>query len=340
MRKFLLLGLISLISFSFVGCNKREIDDNSLDSSTNLEENSIFSSNTASTIEKNNFSLVEKSSISSLFYFKDTTLFFPNWDDNNKISLVSTPDKNIKLNNSNIGDFFDYSTNSMSLFQNSIFFANGNDGHTLYKLNLTTKSAVKINNRKIRDITTDSIRLYYIDYATNELFLYDPIDNISTKLISNKVGKFIVNGNNVIYQNASDNYKLYRASIDGNINEKLTNYSVDSFTVLDNTLFFINSSDNNNLYTLSPTDLSARRIGQLNGTSIMNCNGNLLFIDQNDSNKLKSITLDLKENKFSLKTLINDPINDFYYSEKGIFYRKGIDVNSIYYFLPISKPNN
>lgn len=334
MRKIFILLLISSSTFFLMSCSKDKADE-----STSLPSNEVIVSE--SPIEDDGqkvFLLSETSVLPSPFLIKDSILFFPNWDDNDKIASVAFPEKNFRFTNKDVGEFFPYSTNSMTLFQNQIFFANGNDNFKFYKLNLTDKSVSFINNHSVRDICNDNINVYYVDYKTNELFSYDTLNNTSLKLTNNKVGKILINGKNIIYQNADDKFKLYRVSTDGIINEKLTDYSVDSFTEYDKSIYFINTSDNNHLYSLNPSDLSTRRVvAIIEGKDLTTINKTLIYIDIKDSNKLKSISLDLEKNTFSTKTLLNDSINNYYISEKGIFYRKSIDINSAYYFLEIKK---
>ncbi|OPX47130.1 DUF5050 domain-containing protein [Clostridium thermobutyricum] len=336
MRKLFILSLFALMSISLFGCNKDNSDEKNITSSLNSTDTIDYSKEKKEISDKKNnknFSLTENSVTPSPFILNDSILYFPNWDNNNKISLINFSDKNFKITNKSVGEFFEYSTNSMTLLHNEIFFANGNDNYNFSKINLANKQVTKINNKSVRDICNDNVRIYYVDYKTNELFTYDPIDNISNKITSNKIGKFIVNGNNILYQNSDDKYKLYRVTIDGSLNEKLLDYSVESFAVYDDKLYFINSSDNNYLYYLDPETMDTRRVTIISARNISVYKNKLVFIDINDFNKLKSINIDLNKNKFNTSTIINDSINDFYISEKGIFYRKGIDVNSSWYLV-------
>ncbi|MGL4875078.1 MAG: DUF5050 domain-containing protein [Clostridium sp.] len=331
MRRFFILLLISTSTFSLVSCDKdtKKESEVSVSSDTNISDPII-----EDTTQKN-FLLSDSSISPSPFLIKDSVLFFPNWDDNNKIASISFPEKSLKFTNKDVGEFFPYSTNSMVLFQNQIFFANGNDNFKFYKLNLTNKSVSSINHHSTRDLCTDNINIYYVDYKTNELFSYDALENSSTKLTTNKVGKILINGKNILYQNLDDNSRLYRVSTDGVLNEKLTDYSVDSFTSYEKNIYFINSSDNNHLYSLNPSTLDTTRVAIIEGKDLTALDKFLFYIDIKDGNKLKTITLDLKENTFSTKILLDDSINNYYLSDKGIFYRKSIDVNSAYYYLEI-----
>lgn len=103
-----------------------------------------------------------------------------------------------------------------------------------------------------------------------------------------------------MYQNLSDNSKLYSIKTDGSNRQKLTDYTANSFIVFDGQLLFFNSSDNNNLYLLDPSTLSCKRISIMNGFQLKIIDKSIYFINGSDSNNLYSLSVDLKNSTATL----------------------------------------
>ena len=149
--------------------------------------------------------------------------------------------------------------------------------------------------------------------------------------MSDSVGSFIVNGDFIIYQNLSDNAKLYSIKTDGTSRQKLTDYTANSFVVFDGQLLFFNSSDNNNLYSIDPSTLNCKRLYIMNGFQLKIINKSLYFINGDDSNNLYSLSVDLKNSTVTYKPEISEGINEYYLTSAGIFYNPSINVNNIYF---------
>ena len=148
---------------------------------------------------------------------------------------------------------------------------------------------------------------------------------------ADSVGSFIVSGDFIIYQNLSDNSKLYSIKTDGTNKQKLTDYTANSFVVFDGQLLFFNSSDNNNLYSIDPSTLKCKRLYIMNGFQLKIINKSLYFINGDDSNNLYSLSVDLAKSTATYKSEISEGINEYYLTAAGIFYNPSINVNNIYF---------
>jgi outer membrane protein assembly factor BamB len=154
---------------------------------------------------------------------------------------------------------------------------------------------------------------------------------------SDSVGSFIASGDYIIYQNLSDNGKLYSIKTDGTNRQKLidptcpTDFTATSFVVLDGQLLFFDSSDNNNLYTFDPSTSKYTRLCIMNGSQLKIINKSLYFINGDDSNNLYSLSVDFNASAATYKPEISQGINEYYLTSAGIFYSPSINVNNIYF---------
>ena len=160
---------------------------------------------------------------------------------------------------------------------------------------------------------------------------------VTSQLITtDTVGKYLLNGDFILYQNISDNSTLYSIKKDGTQRKKLTDYSVDSFAPFENQLLIINSSDNNNLYVLDPSTDESKRLALMNGENLKVYNNKLYFINLNKSNALYTLTVNLQKSEVSASSILAEGINDYYPTDAGIFVEKRINVNNTY-IIPLSK---
>lgn len=277
---------------------------------------------------------------SSPFAINETSLVFPNWDDNNNISIINDPYPKTLIKTKDVVDYFNYSTDTLALINNVVFFANGSDGNHLSAINLEDKIIKNINDHNVHDIIPSGDTLFYLsilpDHKTqNRLYSFNTVTNDNQLIITDTVGKYLINGDFIIYQNISDNSTLYSIRKDGSQKKKLTEYSVDSFAPFENKLLILNSSDNNNLYVLDPLTDESKRLALMNGENLKVYNNKLYFINLTDSNFLYTLTANLENSEVDFTLILAEGINNYYPTDAGIFLEKRINTNNTY-ILPLT----
>ncbi|WP_238859114.1 hypothetical protein [Clostridium sp. YIM B02569] len=95
-----------------------------------------------------------------------------------------------------------------------------------------------------------------------------------------------------------------------------------------------NSSDNNNLYSIDLKDLSTKRLEVMNGEDMKIFNGTIYFINVTNNRHLSKMTVDLATPKVSFNDFSDYEVNEYYPTSKGIFARKGVNVDNSYIYLP------
>lgn len=324
MKKTLLSSLLIIPALFFISCDS----NNETITKTGSK---IITSNSNNSGDFSIFSLVDTDYSYNPFAFYGDNLFFSNLEDNNRLSYMTSNIPSPIIKTTDIEDFLDYPTSSLTILENILYFSNGSEKNSLYSMNLETKDISFLNNHNVHSLCSSTSNLFYINSDdNNKLYIYSPKNNTYITPTNDSIGKFIINGNNIIYQNLSDNSKLYKVNINGNNKEKLTDYSVDSFCSYEGNLLFINSSDNNNLYLLNPTDLSAKRIYLMNGQDLKQYNNKLYFINIDKSNALYSLNINQETQEVSSSEIIKDGINEYYLSDNFIFYEKKGNANNIY----------
>ena len=246
------------------------------------------------------------SSIETPFVLTNTTLtpcpfvpngnfiIFPNWEDNNKISLIAKPYSKSIITTSDVKDFANYSTDSLAVSNDIVYFADSSKQDQLSSFNLSDKIENSLSTKSASNIIASGNTIYYINKSDNyKLYTYDIVSQTNTVICSSKVGSYLINGDFILYQNLDDNAKIYKCKLDGSENEQITDFSVDSFVIYNNELLAINLTDNNTLYSINPTDLKATRIGLINGENLKCFGDKLYFINLGDFNHLYSLTVNL-----------------------------------------------
>lgn len=324
MKKLYLLPILVLPMLFLSSCTEKEQPKEN-------EKSNYISSNSDTVLNFSPFTIIGETSVSNPFNVTDTSLIFPNWEDNNKISILNEYSKSNFITTSSVDDFFEYPTNSLTVVNNVIYFANGSSNNNLSFIDLTSKEYTKINNHNVHNLLSSESSLYYINKDDkNKVYIYDTLRNTSKTVFSDSVGKFILNGDFILYQNLDDNSKLYKIHIDGSQKEKLTDFSVDSFAPYQGELLIINSSDNNNLYSLNPISLSTKRLYIMNGENLKSNEDKLYYINLDDSNYLYSLDINLETGEVSSLPVISDGINDYFPTPKAIFFQKRINVNNVF----------
>lgn len=335
MRKSIIFSLLLITTLVISGCSSET-------STTVAAPKTYSTSNTTSLNEVYTpLSLGAITIYPSPFIINGTSLIFPNREDNNRISVINEPFPKTLIQTKDVVDYYNYSTDTLALINNIVYFANGSDGNHLTSMNLTDKITNKINDHNIHDILINGDTLFYLSVLDehknqNKLYSYNTSTNDSKIIITDTVGKYLLNGDFILYQNISDNSTLYSIKKDGTQRTKLTDFSVDSFAPFENQLLIINSSDNNNLYVLEPSTDKTKRLALMNGTNLKIYNDKLYFINLFKSNNLYTLTVNLEKAEVSVSSILAEGINDYYPTDAGIFAEKRINVNNTY-IIPIIK---
>ncbi|MBE6050974.1 MAG: DUF5050 domain-containing protein [Clostridium sp.] len=331
MKKKFILSVLMISILTTVGCsNTNSVKSNNTPSSSTI---SVKNSNTSNTFTP--FVLIDKTTYPSPFILNGNSLIFSNWEENNRISFINDNLPKDMISKSNVNDFVNYYANTLTLVNNFIYFGDGSSSNNLASINLTDKSYKKINNRNVHSITSSDNHLFYLDIPddTNhqsKLYSYDTQSGVEKLICKNSIGKYLINGNFIIYQNLSDGGKLYKITTDGQNDEKLTNFSVESFAPYSSELLVINSDDNNTLYSVDTSTYEAKRLSLINAKDLKICNNQLFFINANDSNWLYKLTVNIESSEVKSEPLVHSSVNDYYFSENTLFYQTGINVNNPY----------
>lgn len=320
------IPLVLLSSFFLTACSAAEKAKNET-----KDKNNKIEISQPTTPPNSNLTLVDKSITYSPYLNLGNLIFFPDKENNNKLSTTEKSTSNSYVLNDNIKDTFNYPVESLITIDNSIYFSNTSDNNSLYKLDYQRNEFTKVNNNSVYNLTSQSKELYYINRTdNNKLYHYNLANSTSYSLSDDSCGKFIINGNSILYQNLSDGAKLYSISIDGNNRKKLTDNSVDSFTVYSGQILFINSDENNSLYKLDVKSEKTNKIASINGTELKNSNNKLYFINIASGNNLCSLSVDLNKNEAKASQITTDSINQYYLNDNEIFLDKTLDVNKTY----------
>lgn len=353
MKKILLLLPLAL-SVILLSCSSQSTTQNNKDQSSgsaprqisiNSSNNVVSDGNSNSNLDKESFkngytsfSLKDTATYTSLFQVNGSTVVFPNWDDNNNISIIKEPYPQNLVNTSNIGDFYKYPANSLAVANNIVYFSDADNKSKLssidlsnraYKANLTVGPASNI-------IAVDNA-IYFTDAsAENKLHVFDTTNNSDSVIVADNVGNYFVDEDTIIYENKSDKSNLYKINTDGTQKVKLTNFSVNSFGPYSGQILAINSADNNNLYAINLTDLSTQRLAVMDGEDMKIINGTIYFINVSNNRHLSKMTVDLTQATptVSFSDITSYETNEYYPTSKGVFARKGVNVNNGYIFLP------
>ena len=257
MKKSIIFSSLLIITLVITGCSSKTSN------TVAAPKANSTSTSTGSSAVFTPLSLGDKTIYSSPFVINGTTLIFPNWEDNNKISVINEPYPKNLIQTKDVVDYYNYSTDTLALINNVIYFANGSDGNHLTSMNSADKIAKKINDHNVHDILPSGDTLFYLSVLDehknqNRLYSYNTSTTASNLVTADTVGKYLLNGDFILYQNVSDNSTLYSIKKDGTQKTKLTDYSVDSFAPFENQLLIINASDNNNLYVLDPSTINLK----------------------------------------------------------------------------------
>lgn len=284
------------------------------------------------------FSLRDSAIYTSLFQVNGNSLVFPNWDDNNNLSIVKEPYPKDVINTSNVSDFYNYPINSLVVMNNTAYFSDADNNNKLSSIDLSNR-AYKPNLAlgKVFNMIGVNNVIYFIDPADgNKLHAFDTTNNVDIVISNDNVGNYLVDDDTILYENKSDKSTLYKINIDGTQKQKLSDFSVNSFAPYSGQILAINSSDNNNLYSINLTDLSTKRLAVMNGEDMKIFKGTIYFINVSNNRHLSKMVVDLTQTTptVNFSDISNYEVNEYYPTDKGIFARKGVNVDNSYIFIP------
>lgn len=263
------------------------------------------------------------------FLQTDTFLYFV--DTNNKLSVIEEPIDTPYILEEQVSETLNYSVGNITSINNEIFFTDIADGDSLYKLNYEKKEATKISSGSFFNISSYKNNIIFIN--KNKGWNLSYLDMKTLKIVpitSDRCGKYLINGDNIIYQNLSDNSYLYSIRIDGSQKTKLTSLPVDSFVSYKNSILNL-SGENNSLYIYDPITKTNKNITNINGANLKSYDGNLFYIGLSNSNHLFELTIDDTLESSTSTKLVSDMINDYFPTKNGIFLKKPVDINKIFF---------
>lgn len=285
------------------------------------------------------FSLKDSAVYASLFQVNGTTTVFPNWDDNNNLSIIKEPYPKGVVNTSNVSDFYNYPVNSLAVVNNIAYFSDADNKSTLSSIDLSNRAyKSNLSLGEVYNIIAVGNIIYFVDPRDgNKLHEFDTTNNTDKIISTDNIGNYLVDEDTALYENKSDNSTLYKINIDGTQKQKLSNFSVNSFGPYSGQILAINSADNNNLYSINLTDLSTKRLSVMDGEDMKIVNGTIYFIDVSNNRHLSKMAVNLTQAtpNANFTDISKYEINDYYPTSKGIFARKGVNVNNGYIFLPV-----
>lgn len=317
--------ILFLTSTLLVGCSTKDIDPSTESTEKNTSYVSTSSNVSLPTIN------IDKTQTHSVSHIPlGNVICFGNNESNQKLSIVDTKSINTKISNIDIIDYFDFSIESIVIIEDTLYFNNTADNNYIYKLNYEKDTSEKISNISAYNISSEGKNLYFIDLSSKNLYQLNTNTNKTTSLTSNKVGKYILNGEYIFYQNLSDNNTLYGLNISSKNNFKITDFPVDSFTTHNSTLLCINSIDNNSLYAINTSTYKSTKVAQINGKSLKSNGSDLYFINKSDNDYLYS--LNINDDKYIEAPFLTESINNYDITKSGLFYHRKVDVNTSYFY--------
>ncbi len=134
-----------------------------------------------------------------------------------------------------------------------IYYINGSDGSKLYKIKVDGSKNTKLSDDSISEIVAiDNNNIYYIK---NENYSYDDPNLVYKMTLDGKKEKVIqglglgflsfpfVQDGWIYYENADDDYKLYKIKTNGKSKTKLIDAELTEVQIIDDWIYFIDISD-------------------------------------------------------------------------------------------------
>lgn len=322
LRKFFSFLIIS--TFFLTGCS------NQIPESDSSAKNHSLSTSYKENITTNNKIILSGKTLTNYKYiYLGNLLFFPDPNNNNKLSVSELAKSNTVISQESIIDIFDYSIDYLISNNDIIYFSSISKDRGLFKLDYQKNTITKLNNDSPKGLIYANEKLYYIDSNTQNIYSYDVKSNSKSLLSTSKVGNFIINNNSIFYRNLDDNSKLYCLKIDGSSNIKLTDDSVDSFVTYNNEILFVNSSDNNTLHSFNILNSESKKILNVDASKLKQSDERIYFINNASANTICQLTKNKENNDYTFTEIFSDSTNEYFPTDKGIFIETSANINEV-----------
>jgi len=319
-----IIAIIMSSSFLFVGCS--EADDQ-----TSLEENktTLTTSYKKEIDTSKRIVLSGKTSDYTKYSFLGNLLFFPDPNNDNKLSVAEIKEDTTTINESLIKEIFDYSVDSLVSDGNYIYFSSISGDKGVYKLDYQKKEITKAINNSTLNLVYQNDFLYYIDSLSKGIYSFN-LKTTEKKLLSSKqASEFILNNNSIFYKNIEDGNKLYCLKIDASANFKLTDYPVDSFVIYNNFILFSNTAEKNYMYSIDVSNLEVKKVLSLSTSKLKQYENTIYFINNDDPNSIYKLSDEGDNEELKYEKVFSSFTNDYFPYEEGLFIEAASNINKV-----------
>ena len=165
---------------------------------------------------------------------------------------------------------FEGKTKNLAYYNGYLYFANGNDGNTLYKFSVTTKEAVKVADVKIHEFVFYGNTLYMTVNGTWNDYI-GSIDlsktNAAVKKLTDRAGEYLTVYDGYVYYNNSDLFTNFKPSERGVWKVSVNGANEAQVLKLENGINALTyDSKNNRFVYIDATDLHLYAYNVANGT--------------------------------------------------------------------------
>ena len=155
-----------------------------------------------------------------------------------------------------VSKVFDGKTDNLTIYNNYLYFTNGNDNNYIYKMNLNNNTISLVLSEKVHEYIIENNKLYCV--VNGLLNDYIGLVNLNSTIteptkLTNSAGEFLTIKNNKLYYNYTDlvgeidSSKLGIWSINLNNKEETHVLKIDGVNGFDadesNSLYYIDSND-------------------------------------------------------------------------------------------------
>lgn len=173
------------------------------------------------------------------------------------IYKVDTTDKNSEPI---ITKLFEGKTDNLTLYNNNIYFTNGNDNNYIYKYDLSSKKSSLVMNQKVHEFIISDKKLYCtVNGVLNDFIGVLDLTKSSTQptKLTDAAGEFLTIKNNYLYYNYTDLFSyidsslkgIWRISVNGGTPEQiLATENVNGFDVESSSTLIYNNTNDLHLY--------------------------------------------------------------------------------------------
>lgn len=316
--------IIMTSSFLFVGCSKADDQTSSDENKTTLTTSYKKDIDTSKRIV-----LSGKTSNYTKYSFLGNLLFFPNPNNDNKLSVAEIKDDTSTINESIIKENFDYSVDLLVSDGDYIYFSSISGDRGVYKLDYQKKEITKIINNSTLNLVYQNNFLYYIDSLSKGIYSFNVKTNEKKLLSSKQASEFILNNNSIFYKNIEDSNKLYCLKIDSSANFKLTDYPVDSFVIYNNFILFSNTSEKNYVYAIDASNLELKKVLSLSTSKLKQYENDIYFINNDDPNSIYRLSPEGDNEEFKYEKVFSSFTNDYFPYEDGLFIETASNINEV-----------